>query len=142
MDSIFNPSVSLEKLNLNTANTLAQTLGIEYTEIGLDYLEAKMPVDNRTKQPYGVLNGGASLALAETVGSAAANCVLKNTNTHCVGMEINGNHIRPVSKGFVIARASPIHLGNKTHVWEIRIKTEENKLACIARLTLAVVENN
>lgn len=139
---IFNSQVTVEKLNIINKGSLAGHLGIEITEIGLDFIEAKMPIDERTKQPYGVLHGGASLALAETVGSIAGNAVLTNENNHCVGLEINGNHLRSVASGWVYARATPLHIGKRTQVWEIKISTETKKLACIARLTLAVVEND
>ena len=121
-------------------NTMSETLGMEVEELGEDYLLMKMPVDNRTKQPYGILNGGASMALAETVASYAGNILLRKENKHCVGLEINGNHLRSVRDGYVHAKASPIHIGKRTHVWNIDITDDDNNLVCKARMTLAVVE--
>lgn len=121
-------------------NTMSETLGMEVEELGEDYLLMKMPVDNRTKQPYGILNGGASMALAETVASFAGNILLRKENKHCVGLEINGNHLRSVREGHVHAKASPIHIGKRTHVWNIDITDDHNNLVCKARMTLAVVE--
>jgi len=119
---------------------MSETLGMEVEELGEDYLLMKMPVDNRTKQPYGILNGGASMALAETVASFAGNILLRKENKHCVGLEINGNHLRSVRDGYVHAKASPIHIGKRTHVWNIDITDDDNNLVCKARMTLAVVE--
>lgn len=119
---------------------MSETLGMEVEELGEDYLLMKMPVDNRTKQPYGILNGGASMALAETVASFAGNILLRKENKHCVGLEINGNHLRSVREGHVHAKASPIHIGKRTHVWNIDITDDHNNLVCKARMTLAVVE--
>ena len=121
------------------ANSLIGHLGIEVIEAGDDYLKARMPVDHRTKQPAGVLHGGASVALAETLASwGAAFCVDRGKH-HCVGLEINANHIRPVSGGAVTGVARPVHLGRTTQVWEIRISDERDKLVCIARVTMAVL---
>lgn len=119
---------------------MSETLGMEVEELGEDYLLMKMPVDNRTKQPYGILNGGANMALAETVASFAGNILLRKENKHCVGLEINGNHLRSVREGHVHAKASPIHIGKRTHVWNIDITDDHNNLVCKARMTLAVVE--
>lgn len=121
-------------------NTMSETLGMEVEELGEDYLLMKMPVDNRTKQPYGILNGGACMALAETVASFAGNILLRKENKHCVGLEINGNHLRSVRDGYVHAKASPIHIGKRTHVWNIDITDDDNNLVCKARMTLAVVD--
>jgi len=121
-------------------NTMSETLGMEVEELGEDYLLMKMPVDNRTKQPYGILNGGASMALAETVASFAGNILLRKENKHCVGLEINGNHLRSVRDGYVHAKASPINIGKRIHVWNIDITDDDNNLVCKARMTLAVVE--
>ncbi len=115
-------------------------LGIEFLEIGDDYLKARMPVDRRTTQPFGILHGGASAALAETLGSVAANLCVDRNKKMCVGLEINANHISPVNKGFVYGVARPIHIGGSTQVWEIRIQNERDMLVCIARLTLAVLD--
>jgi 1,4-dihydroxy-2-naphthoyl-CoA hydrolase len=115
-------------------------LGIEFTEVGPDYVCAKMPVDERTRQPMGLLHGGASVALAETLGSIAAYCTIDADKQYCVGLDINANHIRGVSEGFVYGKASPLHLGRSTQVWEIRITDEAGKLVCISRLTMSVLD--
>ena len=115
-------------------------LNIEFTEVTEDSITARMPVDETTKQPFGRLHGGASAALAETVGSTAANLCVDLDRQVCVGMEINANHLRPVREGFVHATARPIHLGRKSHVWEIRIVDDEGRLVCVSRLTMAVVD--
>ena len=114
-------------------------LGIEFTEIGNDYLVARMPVDERTRQPLGLLHGGASVALAETLGSVAASLCLDDSR-FCVGLEINANHIKSIRNGFVTGRALPVHIGKQTHVWEIRITNESNELICISRITMAILE--
>jgi len=115
-------------------------LGIQLVEIGPDFLRATMPVDSRHHQPMGILHGGASVALAETVGSYAAGlCV--NPATHiCVGQEINANHLRPVRSGRLTATARPFHLGSRSHVWHIEIRDDDGKLVCVSRLTMAVLE--
>jgi|SRR6478736_2772086 1,4-dihydroxy-2-naphthoyl-CoA hydrolase len=138
--SIFKQGITLEMLNKLSANTLVDTLGIVYTTIGEDFLEAKMPVDHRTHQPLGLLHGGASVALAETLGSVAAMCCLDTNLQYGVGLEINANHIKSVRDGFVIGKVKPIHVGKKTHVWEIRITTEKNELVCVSRITMAIID--
>lgn len=130
---------TLEFVNQLNKNTMGDHLGIEITEIGSDYLKGKMPVDNRTKQPFGILHGGASAALAETLGSIAGTLVLDPEREFCVGLEINANHIRSAESGYVYGTARPIHIGGKTQVWEIRIEDERQSLVCISRLTLAVL---
>jgi 1,4-dihydroxy-2-naphthoyl-CoA hydrolase len=115
-------------------------LGIEFTEVGPDYVCAKMPVDERTRQPMGLLHGGASVALAETLGSIAAYCTIDPDKQYCVGLDINANHVRAVSDGFVYGKATPLHLGRSTQVWEIRITDETGKLVCISRLTMSVLD--
>lgn len=120
--------------------TMAEHIGIEWDEIGEDFLKAKMPVDQRTSQPYGLLHGGASCVLAETVGSVASAMVIDHSKFYCVGLEINANHIRSAKSGFVTAIASPLHLGSTTHVWDIRITDEAGKLICVSRLTVAVIQ--
>jgi 1,4-dihydroxy-2-naphthoyl-CoA hydrolase len=138
---IFNKNATLEWLNQLSPNTMAQQLGIEFTAIGDDYLEARMPVDHRTKQPLGLLHGGASLALAETLGSIAATACIDIETHFCVGLEINANHLRAVREGYVRGRTSPLHVGKKTQVWEIRIVNEATSdLVCISRITIAVLE--
>lgn len=122
-----------------SANTLAENIGIEFTEIGMDWLSARMPVDHRTHQPYGLLHGGASVALAETMGSIAAHFCIDNTKQYCVGLEINANHLKGVREGFVYGTAKPIHVGRSTQVWEIRIVNEKKELVCISRITMAIL---
>ena len=121
-------------------NTMSEHLGIEFLEVGDNFLTAKMPVDHRTKQPYGLLHGGASCVLAETLGSIASALVVDSSKFICVGLEINANHIRSVRDGFVTAIATPIHIGGTTHVWDIKIHDDQSKLVCISRLTVAILE--
>ena len=121
-------------------DNMCTTIGIEITEITPDSIKGRMPVDNRTVQPMKILHGGASVALAETLGSVGSNLIVDNTKYACVGLDINANHLRPASSGFVYAEAKPIHIGKKTHVWSIEIKNEEGKMICISRLTMAVVQ--
>ena len=126
----------------SSPRNLADALGIKFTDIGPDYLSGSMPVDERTRQPYGLLHGGASVALAETLGSFGCYLTL-NTKTHYnVGLEINANHIRSVREGIVTGTARPIHMGRTTQIWEVRIVDERDKLVCISRLTLAILERN
>lgn len=132
--------IHIDELNQRGKNTLSDHLGIEFTEVGDDFLKAKMPIDPKTVQPLGIMHGGASSALAETVASAAGNYCLDLKRYIAVGLELNINHLRPVRKGFVIAIAKPFHLGKKTQVWEIKIYDVEEKLVSISRLTLCVVE--
>ena len=116
-------------------------LGIEFTRIGDDYLEARMPVDHRTVQPMGLLHGGASCVLAETMGSVASFlCIEDPAKETAVGVEINANHLRPAIKGFVTGKVSPLRIGRKLHVWNIEIKDEEGRLICVSRITIAVVQ--
>lgn len=128
-----------EQFQSNARGTLGGHLGIRLLEVGPDYLRGSLPVDARTKQPYGRLHGGASVVLAEELGSMAANMCLDLTQAYAVGLDINANHLRGVFAGEVIGTARPLHLGRSTQVWEIRIETPDGKLACIARLTMAVV---
>lgn len=134
----FRRSTSLDRLNELSRGTAMEPLGIRFTEIGPDYLRGTMPVDERTKQPYGLLHGGASVLLAETLGSTAGNLCVPEGRV-CVGLEINANHLRAVRSGSVTGTARPLHVGGRTQVWEIRIEDGRGKLACISRLTLAVV---
>jgi 1,4-dihydroxy-2-naphthoyl-CoA hydrolase len=138
---IFREDITLDSLNAFAKNTMAEVIGIEFVSIGSDYLEAKMPVDRRTHQPLGLLHGGASVALAETLGSVAAFCCIDPSKQFCVGLEINANHLRGARSGFVKGITKPIHIGKKTQVWEIRITNEENELVCISRITIAVLDN-
>jgi 1,4-dihydroxy-2-naphthoyl-CoA hydrolase len=137
---IFKEDLTVETLNKWSPNTMAENIGIEFTAVGEDYLEAKMPVDHRTHQPMGLLHGGASVALAETMGSVAAMCCVDTTKQYCVGLEINANHIKSVRDGFVIGTTRAIHIGKKTQVWEIRITSETGDLVCISRITMAVLD--
>jgi 1,4-dihydroxy-2-naphthoyl-CoA hydrolase len=137
---LFPPSITLSMLNATSNGTLIEHLGIEYTALNSDALLARMPVDQRTKQPMGLLHGGASVVLAETVGSMAANLVVDREKYFCVGLEINANHVRKATDGYVYAEAKPLHLGKATHVWQIHITDEEGKLICISRHTVAVIE--
>jgi len=114
-------------------------IGITITEIGENFLKGTMPVDHRTVQPMGILHGGASVALAETLGSLAASMVVNNQEKYCVGLDINANHIRSAKNGQVMGIAKPIHIGSSTQVWSIEITDEENRLVCISRLTMAVL---
>jgi 1,4-dihydroxy-2-naphthoyl-CoA hydrolase len=129
---------SIEKLNGLAANTMNELIGIKFIEVGENYLKATMPVDNRTRQAYGLLHGGASVTLAETVGSVASVMVVDPEQFYCVGVEINANHIRSVREGFVTATAIPLHLGFSSHVWEIKIIDNYEKLVCVSRLTVYV----
>ena len=129
---------TVEILNNHGAKDMGKLLGIEITEVGDDYLKARMPVDDRTRQPYGILHGGASCVLAEGLGSTAGAMCVEMGKQIVVGLEINANHVRSVKTGFVYGTAKPLHLGRSTQIWEIRIENEEKKLVCISRLTLAV----
>jgi 1,4-dihydroxy-2-naphthoyl-CoA hydrolase len=137
---MFKHQLSLEKINQMSKNTLMEHLEIEVIEIGEDSITARMPVDKRVHQPAGLLHGGASVALAESLGSIAGTlCLDDPTKNHIVGVEINANHIRGVRSGWVYGKATPLHVGRSTHVWEIKITNEEGKLVCVSRITLAVV---
>lgn len=136
---IWSQEFKVEQLNQFSRKTLSQVLDIKITAIGEDYLEGTMPVDERTHQPAGILHGGASVALAETLGSVASYLVIDREKFYCVGLEINANHVRSVKSGFVTGKATPLHLGGKTHIWNIEIVNEEGKLVCISRLTMAIL---
>ncbi|MEI2750007.1 MAG: hotdog fold thioesterase [Ferruginibacter sp.] len=136
----YNKALSLPEVKSLTPNTMGEYLGMEWVAIGADFLSIRMPVDHRTHQPYGLLHGGASCALAETVGSVASYFVINPEKFICVGLEINANHVRAAREGFVTATAHPVHLGASTHVWDIRIKDDHEKLVCISRLTVAILK--
>ncbi|MBE7178056.1 MAG: hotdog fold thioesterase [Mucilaginibacter polytrichastri] len=136
---IWNKEPDLQAWLGGRPKNISDVLGIEFTAIGDDFLEARMPVDERTRQPFGILHGGASVVLAETLGSVASNLVLDEEKWMGVGLEVNANHLRPVKEGFVTGVCRPVHLGSKTHVWDIRLVNDAQKLCCIARLTVAVV---
>ena len=135
----FRAPVSLDELNRLSRGTLIEHLGIVFTGAGEDWLQATMPVDERTRQPYGLLHGGASVVLAETLGSSAGNLCVDTASQVGVGLEINANHLRAARTGVVTGTARALHVGRTTQVWEIRIENEAGKPVCISRLTLAVV---
>jgi len=138
----FNKELSLAYLGQLEKGTMGEFLGIEWVEIGDDFIKARMPVDHRTKQPYGLLHGGASCVLAETIGSVASAMAIDHDTYYCVGSEINANHVRSARQGFVTGIAKPLHLGASTHVWDIKIYDENEKLVCVSRLTVAVIKRN
>lgn len=140
MKRLFNPNVTVDVLNGLAVNTMIEHLGIEVTALGDDYIQATMPVDHRTHQPYGLLHGGASVVLAETLGSLAAHCTVDDQTKYCVGLEINANHVKSVKSGIVTGITRPIHIGQRTHIWEIRITNEKNELVCVSRITMAVID--
>lgn len=135
----FVKQVTAETINAHRRADMTVHLGIEFTEVGENSLSARMPVDERTRQPMGLLHGGASVALAETLGSMAGYLMLPEGKV-CVGLEINANHIRSVREGYVYGKAVPLHIGKNTHVWEIKIHDEQQRLVCVSRLTLAVID--
>lgn len=140
MASIFRRPRTVEDLNAQGLNTALSHLGIRIIELGEDFLRGTMPVDQRTKQPYGLLHGGSSAMLAETLASVAANMCVEKEGQQAVGLELNCNHVRGVTQGVVTGMARPVHVGRKTQVWDIRIEDERGKLCCVSRLTLAVIE--
>jgi 1,4-dihydroxy-2-naphthoyl-CoA hydrolase len=137
---LFNSNLSLAVLNSMSAKTMIEHVGIQFTRIGEDFIEARMPVDQRTHQPMGLLHGGASVVLAETLASYAATFCIDFSKQFCVGLEINANHIKSAREGFVTGITKPIHVGKKTQVWEIRITNEQQELVCISRITMAVID--
>lgn len=137
---MFPKEATLNKLNALNQNTLVEHLGILITEIGEDWLKGTMPVDQRTQQPLGLLHGGASVALAETLGSIAATITLDIDKQYAVGLEINANHVRSAKNGFVTGVAKAVHMGRKTQVWEIKISNDQEKLVCISRITMAIMD--
>jgi 1,4-dihydroxy-2-naphthoyl-CoA hydrolase len=137
--SIWKSPRTLAQLNAGRAGTLLERLGIEFTELGEDFVRGTMPVDERTHQPYGLLHGGASVALAETLGSMGAALCVDDREFHCVGQEINANHVRSARSGVVTGTAHPVHLGGRSQVWIIDIVDAAGKLVCTSRITVAVV---
>ncbi|TAH02319.1 MAG: hotdog fold thioesterase [Sphingobacteriales bacterium] len=137
----FKKDITLEELKALGNNTLSEHLGMEWTAIGDDSLQMRMPVDHRTKQPYGLLHGGASVALAETLGSVGAALVVDASKFYCVGLEINANHVRSARNGYVTGIAKPQHIGASTQVWEIKIYDDREKLVCTSRITVAVLKH-
>ena len=138
--SIWRSPLTLAELNGAAAGTMAGHLGIVFSEIGGDFIRATMPVDGRTLQPYGLLHGGASVALAETLGSTGAVMCVDKAGFLCVGQEINANHVRSARSGLVTGTARPVHLGGRSHVWAIEIVNEAQDLVCISRITIAIVK--
>ena len=138
---IWKKPIDLQSLNEWHQNTMQQHIGIQFTEIGEDYIKATMPVDHRTKQPMGLLHGGASVALAESLGSVASVLCVDPEKQTVVGLEINANHIKTAKEGIVTGITKPIHLGRSTQVWEIRIYNEAEQLVCISRITNAILEH-
>jgi len=136
----YNPAVTVAQINALGHNTMAGFLGIEITETGDNFLKARMPVNERTRQPYGMLHGGASAVLAETLGSVASALVIDPQQFICVGLEINANHIKGVKDGYVYGTVLPLHIGASTHVWEIRIVDSQEMLVCVSRLTVAILK--
>jgi 1,4-dihydroxy-2-naphthoyl-CoA hydrolase len=135
----FRPDLTLEQIVPLGKDTMSEYVGIEWIELGDDFVKARMPVDHRTRQPYGLLHGGASCVLAETIASMASALVVDHSKFVCVGMELNANHVRSARAGFVTGKATPLHLGTNTHVWDIKIYDEIEKLVCVSRLTVAVI---
>ena len=138
----YDPAITAEQINPIGKGNMAEWLGIEITEVGDDYLKATMPIDHRTRQPYGLLHGGASVVLAETLGSVGAAFVVDRNKYDCVGLEINANHLRGVREGLVTAIARPVHIGKTTQVWDIRIQDNRGKIVCISRITIAVLKRS
>src|SRR6476659_5740164 len=136
----FNKSITLGDILQLGEGTMSDHLGMEWVDIGDDFLRLRMPVNEKTKQPYGLLHGGASCVLAETAGSVASALVIDRKLYKCVGIEINANHIRAVRKGYVTGTCTPLHLGKSTHVWDIKMYDDENRLVCVSRLTVAILE--
>lgn len=135
----FNNELTIDQLNALNMNNMAQHIGIVWSQLGDDFLQATMPVDERTKQPFGLLHGGASCVLAETMGSVASALVVDRAKFYCVGLEINANHVRSAREGVVTGIVKPLHIGRQTHVWDIKIYDDQEKLVCISRLTVAVL---
>lgn len=138
--SIWFTEATPEALNNRAPNTLVERIGIEFIEVGPDFLKARMPVDARTVQPARILHGGASVALAETLGSMAAYLCIDPEKKTVVGLDINANHVRAVRDGDVVGKVTPLHLGRSTHIWQIRIQDDHDRLVCIARITMAILE--
>ena len=135
----FHKNITIDDLAGISSNTMAEFLGLKWVEIGKNFLKMSMPVHPTTRQPYGFLHGGASCVLAETIGSVGSALVIDREKYYCVGLEINANHLRSVKDGTVVAIASPLHLGKTTHVWDIKIYDNQEKLFCVSRLTVAIL---
>jgi len=141
MSSIWHHTPNPSLMDKMSEGTIDQHLGIKITEVGDDYLIGTMPADSRTFQPYGIVHGGANVVLAETLGSMAGAHIIDSEHYLCMGQEVSATHLRPVSSGLVTGTARPIHLGRRSHVWEIRLTNDQGKLSCIAKLILAIVPN-
>lgn len=137
--AIWFDDVTLEALNRSSEGTAVSHMGIAFSAIGDDWLQATMPVDGRSRQPAGILHGGASVLLAETLGSVASTLCVDRTRFACVGLEISANHLRAVQSGHVTGTARPLHIGRSTHVWDIRIENPEGQLVCVSRFTVCVI---
>lgn len=135
----YHPNLAIEDLTDIATDTMANYLEMKWVAVGEDFLQLSMPVNEKTRQPYGLLHGGASCALAETIGSVASALVIDRGKFICVGLEINANHIRGVKEGHVTAHCAPLHLGASTHVWDIKIYDDNKKLICVSRLTVAIL---
>lgn len=133
-------NIALDTLNQKLNINMTKQLGIEYTEVGEEYLCGKMPVDERTMQPFNMLHGGASVVLAETLGSVASNLIVDQETQYCVGLEVNANHVKSSTGGYVYGKATAIHLGKRTHIWDIKITNDDDQLVCVSRLTVAVMD--
>jgi len=136
---IWSREYTVDELNGRPKGHIGDLLGIEFIEIGPDSVSARMPVNEKTHQPYGILHGGASVVLAESLGSVASNMVINSDKYIGVGLEVNANHLRPVKSGFVTGVCTPIHIGGKTHVWDIKLYDDRGKMNCISRLTVAII---
>ena len=139
-NSIFPENIQVSDINELGNNSMIAYMGIKFVKIEKNFIEAVMPVDHRTVQPYGILHGGASVVLAETLGSIASSLVIDQTKERAVGIEVNANHIKSVSKGEVIGRTSPIHIGKRTHVWNTEIRNESKQLISVSRITIAILQ--
>lgn len=136
---IWSRDYTVEELNGRPKGHIGELIGIEFTEITEDSISARMPVNEKTHQPYGILHGGASVVLAESLGSVASNMIIDSDKYIGVGLEVNANHLRPVKTGFVTGICKPIHIGGKTHVWDIRLYDDRGKMNCVSRLTVAII---
>ena len=139
---MFDQEITPEAINKMNKGNMLEHLGIEFTDVTEDSLTARMPVDHRTRQPMGLLHGGASVALAESLGSVASYLLVDSDQYACVGLEINANHLKGVRQGFVYGVVRALHVGKRTHVWEIRVTNEQQQLVCVSRLTVAVIEQH
>ena len=140
MSTIWKRNFTLKEINQFSRESMVENIGIEFIEKGDNYIRASMPVDNRTRQPLGILHGGSSVVLAETLGSMASHMTL-DENNYSVGLEVNANHLKSATNGFVIGTAKPVHLGKTTQIWDISIEDDQNNLICISRLTMLVLES-